>query len=121
MRGIVLLAPGSRDPQWARPFEALREGVRRQRPEYPIALACLEDGSPTLEQAVAMLVDEGAAAITVFPLFLGQDGPLREHLPRLLEPIRAACRHVPIGVEPALGEVPEVIAAIAGWILERAD
>jgi sirohydrochlorin cobaltochelatase len=121
MRGIVLFAHGARDPEWARPFEAIRDQVRKLRPEYPIALAFLELMSPTLEDAIAALAGEGASAITVFPLFMAQGGHLKNDLPRILESIREAHPHVPIALEPAIGDVPVIRDAIAAWILERAE
>src|SRR3954466_12577157 len=120
MRGIVLFAHGARDPEWARPFEAIRDSVRKQRPEHPIALAYLEAMSPTLEDAIATLVGEGASAITVFPLFMAQGGHLKQDLPRILEDIRARKRHVPLALETAIGDVPELLDAIASWVLSRA-
>ena len=89
MRGIVLFAHGARDPEWARPFEEIRDRVRASRPEYPIELAYLELMAPTLEEAIATLADEGASAITVFPLFMAQGGHLKQDLPRILDAIRA--------------------------------
>ena len=121
MRGLVLFAHGSRDPEWARPLEAIRERVRQSRPEYPIELAYLDMMSPTLEEAVGSLVEQGALAVTVFPLFLAQGGHLRLDLPRLLDAIRTKHPHIPIALEPAVGDVPEIREAIAGWILARAD
>ena len=121
MRGLVLFAHGSRDPEWARPLEAIRERVRQSRPEYPIELAYLDIMSPTLEEAVGSLVEQGALAVTVFPLFLAQGGHLRLDLPRLLDAIRTKHPHIPIALEPAVGDVPEIREAIAGWILARAD
>ena len=121
MRGIVLFAHGARDPDWARPFEAIRDRVRTSRPEYPIALAYLELMSPTLEEAIAALVSDGALAITVFPLFMAQGGHLKQDIPRILDAIRATHPRIPIALESAIGEVPEVLDAIAAWILERAD
>lgn len=121
MRGIVLFAHGARDPEWARPFEAIRDSVRKQRPEYPIELAYLEMMSPTLEQAVDSLAREGASAITVFPLFMGQGGHLKQDLPRILDAIRKTHPHVPISLESAIGEVPGIIEAIARSILERSE
>jgi len=120
MRGIVLFAHGARDPEWARPFEAIRDRIRRARPEYPIAVAYLERMSPTLDEAIGELVAEGAAAITVFPLFMAQGGHLKSDVPRLLEALRAAHPRVPIALESALGDVPELLDAIAAWILQRA-
>jgi sirohydrochlorin cobaltochelatase len=121
MRGIVLFAHGARDPEWARPFEAIRDSVRRQRPECPIALAYLEVMEPALEDAIAELVEEGASSVTVFPLFMAQGGHLKQDLPRILDVIRQSHPHVPIALESALGDVPEITAAIAAWVVHRAE
>ena len=121
MRGIVLFAHGARDADWARPFEAIRDRVRSSRPEYPIALAYLELMSPTLEEAMSTLVAEGALAITVFPLFMAQGAHLKQDIPRILDAIRATHPRIPIALEPAIGDVPQLLDAIAAWILERAE
>jgi len=120
MRGIVLFAHGSRDPEWARPFEAIRDIVRQARPEYPIELAYLEIMSPTLEEAIASLATQGALAVTVFPVFLAQGGHLRQDVPRILDAIRVNHPRIPIALEPAVGDVPEIRQAIAQWILAGA-
>jgi len=120
MRGIVLFAHGARDPEWARPFEEIRARVRSSRPEYPIELAYLELMSPTLEEAIDSLAAQGALAITVFPLFMAQGGHLKQDLPRILDAIRANYPRIPIALEPPIGEVPDILAAIATWILGRA-
>jgi sirohydrochlorin cobaltochelatase len=116
MRGIVLFAHGARDPGWAQPFEEIRERVRASRPEYPIALAYLELMSPTLEEAIQSVVNEGALAVTVYPLFMAQGGHLKHDLPKILDAIRAIHPHVPIALEPPIGEVPEILDAIAAWV-----
>ena len=121
MRGIVLFAHGARDPQWSEPFAAIRERVRDARPECPIEIAYLEMMSPTLEEAIDAVIAEGALAVTVYPLFMGQGGHLKKDLPRILDEIRAARPRIPISLEPPIGEVPDILNAIAGWILSRSD
>ena len=121
MRGIVLFAHGSRDPQWAQPFQEILNRVRASRPECPIELAYLELMSPTLDEAIDSLAEQGAAAITVFPLFMAQGGHLRDDLPRILGDIRVSRPHVPIALETAVGDVPEILEAIANWILSKVD
>ena len=121
MRGIVLFAHGARDPEWARPFEAIRDRLRARRPEHPVALAYLEVMAPRLDEAIDALVAQGASCITVFPLFMAPGGHLKHDLPRLLEPIRAKHAHVPVSLETAIGEAPELLDAIAGWILQRSE
>lgn len=121
MRGIVLFAHGARDPEWARPFEVIRDRLRINRPEYPVALAYLDKMAPTLEEAIASLIGEGASSITVFPLFMAQGGHLKQDLPRILASIRANYPHLPISLESAIGDVPEILEAIAAWILSRSE
>ena len=119
MRGIVLFAHGARDPEWARPFEAIRESVRSQRPEWRIELAYLELMPPTLEEAIDSLVAKGAPCVSIFPLFMAQGGHLKGDLPRILDAIRARYPKIPIALESAIGEVPEILDAISGWILKK--
>ena len=119
MHGIVLFAHGARDPEWARPFEAIRDAIRSRRPEMPIALAYLEVMAPALEEAIDALVARGAVAITVFPLFMAQGGHLKQDLPRILDAIRWAHPNIPIALESAVGDVPEILEAIAAWVLGR--
>ena len=121
MRGIVLFAHGARDPDWALPFLAIRDAVRRQRPENPIACAFLEVMQPTIDAAVKELVEEGASSIMIFPLFMAQGAHLKADLPRLLEPLRASYPNVPIAIEAALGDVPEITHAIASWVVQRSE
>ena len=120
MRGLVLFAHGARDPEWARPFEAIRDGIRARRPEIPIELAYLEFMSPALEEAVDLVIGRGASAVTVFPLFMAQGGHLKQDLPRIVAAIRDARPHVPVSIEAAIGDVPEILEAITTWILDRA-
>ena len=119
MRGIVLFAHGARDPEWAAPFHQIRARLSASRPECRVELAFLEMMSPTLDEAVERLAAEGAVAITVFPLFMAQGGHLKQDLPRILDGIRTRHPRVPIALEKALGDVPEVLEAIAAWIASR--
>lgn len=121
MHGIVLFAHGARDPRWARPFEAIRDRVRARRPEFPVELAFLEFMSPALDEAVHALAAKGVAAITIFPLFMAPGGHIRDDLPRIVEDLRTAHPGIPIAIQPAVGEVPELLEAIAGWVLARVD
>lgn len=121
MHGIVLFAHGARDAEWVRPFEAIRDRIRRTRPECPVALAYLDLMQPSLPDALADVIGEGATVVTVFPLFMAQGGHLKEDLPRMLEGVRRAHPHLPIVLAPPVGEVPELLEAIAAWILGRAD
>jgi sirohydrochlorin cobaltochelatase len=108
--GLVLFAHGSRDPEWARPFERIAALLREQLPATTVGLAFLEHG-PSLEEVVAALVAKGAGAIRIVPAFLGAGGHVKDDLPRLVA--GAAREGVQIHLDKPLGEQPQVIEAIA--------
>jgi sirohydrochlorin cobaltochelatase len=112
-RALVLFAHGARDPRWAEPFEAVAARVRAAAPGVPVVLAFLELMQPSLAEAVAALVAEGATRVDVVPLFLGTGGHLRQDLPPLVEALRAAHPGVAIGLHAAIGEHAAVIDAMA--------
>jgi sirohydrochlorin cobaltochelatase len=111
--GIVLFAHGSREPEWARPFQRI---AARLRTEFLVELAYLERMKPTLEEAVASLASMGAKRVRIVPVFLGEGGHVREDLPRLAAAARARHADVEIVLEPAIGERNEVTDAIAAVI-----
>ncbi|MBM3347488.1 MAG: cobalamin biosynthesis protein CbiX [Betaproteobacteria bacterium] len=117
-RHLILFAHGARDPEWARPLEALRERVATLAPDCTVTLAYLEFMSPGLMEAVATQVRAGAADITVVPVFLAQGGHLKRDLPLMLAELRAAHPAVALSVLPAIGEQPAVIEAIANCVAE---
>jgi len=109
--GIVLLAHGSRDRDWARPFKQLADIVRTKC-DGPVTVAYLEFMSPTLEEAIATL---GVKDVRVVPVFLGQGGHVKEDLPRLVATAQKKTGAT-IRLDPAIGEQPSVIEAIAAAI-----
>jgi sirohydrochlorin cobaltochelatase len=111
-QGIVLLAHGSRDPQWSRPFEKLAAALEKRLPAVAVALCYLEHG-PSLEEALAALVAKGVGAIRVVPVFLGAGGHVKEDIPRL---VAAANLAIPVSVDAPIGEQAQVIDAIAEGI-----
>ena len=116
--GIVLFAHGSRDPEWARPFEALAATLS---PKFdgPVKLAYLELMPPSLEQAIGALVADGAKTIRVVPVFLGQGGHVKEDLPKLLAAARKRHPGIEFSLDAPIGEQTAVIEAIADAIVAR--
>jgi len=110
---IVLFAHGSRDPLWRAPLEAVAARIAAQQPGRPVACAYLELCAPTLPDAVAQLVAEGARQVAVVPMFLGTGKHAREDLPVLVEQLRASHSGVQFSVQTAIGEDPRMTALMA--------
>jgi sirohydrochlorin cobaltochelatase len=111
--GIVLFAHGSRDPEWARPFEGISRQLERKLGGVPVRLAYLELMKPSLGDAVDALAAAGAKSIRVVPLFLGAGGHVKQDLPRLVSEAAGAHPKLRLTLEKPIGEQPNVIAAIA--------
>lgn len=120
--GIVLLAHGSRDPEWSVPFERLaaRVRVRGRAQGARVAVAYLELSPPTLGEAVASLIGAGATAIVVAPLFLAPGGHVRRDLPQLMAAARLRHPGVPMRALATIGEADPLLDAIAAWIADEA-
>jgi sirohydrochlorin cobaltochelatase len=52
---------------------------------------------------------------------MAQGGHLKHDLPKILGAIRESYPHVPISLETAIGEVPEILAAVAQWVIDRSE
>ncbi|MFM7506923.1 MAG: sirohydrochlorin chelatase [Rubrivivax sp.] len=117
--GLILVAHCARDPRWAAPFEAVAAAVRAARPGLPVRLAFLEFMAPTLPEAGRELVAAGCSHLTVLPMFLGAGGHVRKDLPLLLDELRAAHAGLQVVLQPAVGEIDSVVAAMAAAALAR--
>jgi sirohydrochlorin cobaltochelatase len=117
---LVLFAHGARDAQWSEPFKAIRQAVARRRPDLTVEIAFLELMQPALGQCVAELAQSGHTTITIAPLFLAQGGHLKRDLPRLVTELSARHPTTEIIVLPPIGEVTELLNAIADWLVDGA-
>ena len=121
--GLLLFAHGARDPQWARPFEAVAARCRAQRGDDRVVLAFLEFMQPGLVAGGDRLVAAGCTAVDVVPLFLGAGGHVRKDLPLLLAQLAQAHPAVRFTLRPAVGEDASLVDAMAAVALDdtRAD
>jgi sirohydrochlorin cobaltochelatase len=78
-----------------------------------VALAFLERMTPTLEEAVAKLVADGATRIRIVPVFLGAGGHVIDELPVKVARLREQHAGATIAIAAPIGEQPRVIEAIA--------
>ncbi len=116
--GLLLFAHGARDPQWARPFDAVAARCRAQRGADRVALAFLEFMAPDLVAGGNALVAAGCTAVDVVPLFLGAGGHVRKDLPVLLARLQEAHPSVQFSLRPAVGEAPALVDAMAAVALD---
>jgi sirohydrochlorin cobaltochelatase len=110
---LILFAHGARDPLWSRPFETVAQRIRALRPQTQVRLAYLEFMQPRLTEAGDELAGMGVSTVTVVPMFLGAGGHVRRDLPALLDDLKRRHPDVAWVLQPAIGEAPSVIEAMA--------
>ena len=115
---VILFAHGAREPEWARPFEHVRDRLRAEG--LRVELAYLEIMKPSLEETARILAAEAAKTVTVVPLFLGQGKHLKRDLPGMIAVLQQNHAGIEFRVTPALGDEPEMLAAITAWVKRAA-
>lgn len=111
---LILFAHGAREAEWARPFESVRDRLRSEG--LRVELAYLEIMTPSLEDAARILAAEDIESMTIVPLFLAQGGHLKRQLPEMVAALERRHSRAEFRVTPALGDDPEIVAAITAWV-----
>ncbi len=120
---LILYGHGSRDPQWCKPLEIIREQIERSTPGLHVNVAYLEFQPPSLEDAVSRLAAGAAGASTrvrIMPMFVGQGGHLRRDVAERVAQAAAAHPTLQLELLPSLGESDQLLEAMARWIAARA-
>lgn len=115
---LVLLAHGSRDPEWRVPFEELRDGLAVELGPERVRLAYMEMTAPTLRETVLEAATEGWDRLVVLPLFLATGRHMNVDVPRLVAEARTAAPGLEIVLRPAVGEHPGIFGVLHRLALE---
>lgn len=116
-QGIVLFGHGSRNPEWAAPFQAIKREIAQQQPEAIVELAFLELMQPSLPDAIAELAARGVDSVVVVPVFISVGSHIREDLPRLVDEALVRTPGLAVSVAEPLGEAPAMLQAMARYAL----
>src|SRR5262249_2378749 len=111
---VILFAHGAREPEWARPFEEVRDRLRGEG--LRVELAYLEIMKPDLREAAKALAADGAKEVSIVPLFLAQGRHLKRELPEMVAALERAHPGVRFRTTPALGDDREILAAIVACV-----
>lgn len=103
---LVLVAHGSRDPDWGRPLEALAGAIEERTGRGSVRLAYSQFASPGLGQVVDEAVDAGVRHIRVLPLFMTAGGHVERDIRPVVDELRRAHQTVDLELLPPVGELP---------------
>lgn len=100
-------------------MDAVAHEMRQQAPGTTVCCAFLELTTPSLNEVVDALVQEGHRAIRIVPMFLGVGRHAREDLPALCTVLRQRHPGLLLDLQPAIGEQAEMIRSIAAIALKQ--
>ena len=111
---LLLVAHGSRDPEWSEAFEIMTRSTRALNNR--VKLAFMELSTPSIEEVVQeSLSTFNISEINVLPLFLATGKHLKKDIPEILNKL-AEQHQITINLLPPLGEHPlfhQTLAKIA--------
>lgn len=115
---LILFAHGARDPEWARPVEAVAALLRERFSGRTVRVAFLEFLTPSLTDLVSQIASESSTStsIDILPFFIAQGGHLRKELPEMLSDLALRYPECKFRLLPPLGELAEVQSAMASAI-----
>lgn len=111
MKGVLVVAHGSRVKETENTLVSILEMAKENLPDLRLELAFMEFSEQTLEKAVKTLVDSGVTEIKVVPYFLFMGMHLREDIPEMIRRCTEEFPHVkvemgePLGVDRRLAEI----------------
>lgn len=117
---LVLLAHGSRDPNWCGTFETGLSTIN-ERLDEPAELAYMEMASPALADVIRRCHQEGCRHIRVLPLFFASGRHLLHDVPLEMDSLRAELPDTRLELLDAVGEHQGFWTSLAAMIAAGVD
>tara|TARA_B100001750_G_scaffold202441_1_gene177722 strand:+ start:362 stop:787 length:426 start_codon:yes stop_codon:yes gene_type:complete len=118
---VVLFVHGSRNPEWAIPFEELRERTAKQLGSKQVRLAYLEFNTPTLLDIAREASSDGIQTLLVVPLFFGGGQHMRVDVPDLVAEASRENQNLDIRTSGPLSEDQVFCDALLNRVLKLAE
>ncbi len=115
---LVLLAHGSKDPQWRVPFERIVDAVQGQSGKTKVRLAYMEFIGPTLMYVVRECVGEQIMHLRILPLFLSIGAHLATDVPEQVNQAKARFPQLEVELLAPVGEDPRLTRLIQQIVVE---
>jgi sirohydrochlorin cobaltochelatase len=103
---LILIAHGSRDPNWRASVEKLTESLQADLGRDRLQLAYMECAPPTLMEVASDAVRAGTRRLRVLPLFLTGEGHVARNIQPLVKQLREVHESIDVELLPAVGQHP---------------
>ncbi len=110
---LILICHGSRRESWRAPFESFLNRLSTMADPDKIYLCYMEIAEPMLADVAKTMVERGQTNGTVFPLFMASGGHVDHDITAQISDVVALYPSITLTLAGAIGEHPEVLAAMA--------
>lgn len=113
---LILVAHGSRNPEWLASVERVTEQLQADVGADRVKLAYMDLTSPTIDDVIDEAVRGGTARLRVLPLFLANEGHVDRDIRPTIDHLRKVHQSVDFELLPAVGQhrlFRELLARIA--------
>ena len=118
MKGVLILAHGSRVPETKKTIESVAEQVRAGLPGVPVQIAYMEFCQDNIRGGIEKLAAQGVDEILAAPYFLFEGIHIHEDIPREIEKILRDFPGVTLRMGRTLGADPRLAAILLDRIHE---
>lgn len=101
---LILLAHGSRDPEWRASLENLAGQVRAQLPGEPVEIAFMQFEGPLLPEVVKKAMESGHRDFRLLPLFMASAGHVDKDIRPLVSLLAEAHPEADLTIMTPVGE-----------------
>lgn len=108
---LVLLAHGSKNPEWAAPFRKLTADLRKDLGEDAVYLCFMELTEPDLMAVAREIMKTGVRKYRMLPMFMAKGAHYHDDIPALMNEVKQAFPELdsellePIGLNPLFFEL----------------
>ena len=108
---LVLLAHGSKNPEWAAPFRKLTADLQKDLGENAVYLCFMENAEPGLMEIAREIMQTPVRKYRLLPMFMAKGAHFHEDIPAEMAKVKAAFPELdgellePIGLHPLFFEL----------------
>jgi sirohydrochlorin ferrochelatase len=118
MKGILILAHGSREKETENTFHKIFDMVKDRFPNMPIEMAYMQFCDATIEKGLDKLIEKGATEIKIVPYFLFDGVHIREDIPAAIKNYLGKRQEIKVTLAGTLGADERLADILADRINE---
>jgi len=103
---LVLVAHGSKNPDWTAPFHQMTSELRQDLGDHAVYLCFMENAAPGMMDVAREIVENGDRQCRLLPMFMAKGNHFYEDIPSQIEEVQAAFPDLEMELLQPVGQHP---------------